>query len=154
MLENILLRSSIRTWSLSINHDAAGERRERWRSSRIRITECRRGGWRLVSESWPNLVSSKAGQSSVYRQERVLLYSFRTKYVWVWNKDFFFLQCRTSTRHGRSTTGICIDCDQISLGAKPKTKTPTQTTKHNRKNQHPHKSQAPGQANQPGKFVN
>ena len=44
---------------------------------------------------------------------------------------FFFLQCRTSTRHGRSTTGICIDCDQISLGAKPKTKNNTHTNKPN-----------------------
>ena len=58
--------------------------------------------------------------------------SFQTLVVEYTSESIFFLlQCRTSTRHGRSTTGICIDCDQISLGAKPKTKTKTHTNKPN-----------------------
>ena len=63
-------------------------------------------------------------------------------------KHFFFLQCRTSTRHGRSTTGNCKDCVKISLEAKPKQKTtPTQPNKHkhNRKtNTHTKARHRPG----------
>ena len=62
---------------------------------------------------------------------------------------FFFLHCRTSTRHGRSTTGNSWDCDKF-----PRDKQKTTTTTKKPTNQHPHTSQAPDQANQPGKFVN
>ena len=39
-------------------------------------------------------------------QDQVRDATFVATFSW----NFFFLQCRTSTRHGRSTTGKCKDC--------------------------------------------
>ena len=46
---------------------------------------------------------------------------------------FFFLQCRTSTRHGRSTTGNCKDCFEDLPGIETQDKNNTHTTKQTQK---------------------
>ena len=66
---------------------------------------------------------------------------------------FFFLQCRTSTRHGRSTTGNCKDCFENLPGIETQTKNNTHTTKQTQKHpkqQHPHRSHATARQNNQG----
>ena len=63
---------------------------------------------------------------------------------------FFFLHCRTSARHGRSITGMCLWLRSNF----PKERN-HQTTQQNQQNkQHPHTSQGTGQAKHSGKFAN
>ena len=71
--------------------------------------------------------------------------------------EFFFLQCRTSTRHGRSTTGNCKDCFENLPGIETQTKNNTHTTKQTQKHPNqttPTQKPSDSQANQPGRFVN
>ena len=67
---------------------------------------------------------------------------------------FFFLHCRTSARHGRSTAGISWDWNQISPEEKPNQKQQTTKNKTKQNKQHPHPNPAPGQVDLPGKFAN
>ena len=67
--------------------------------------------------------------------------------------DFFFLQCRTSTRHGRSTTGNWKDCFENLPGIETQNKTtPTQPNKHKNtpNKQHQHRSHATARQNNQG----
>ena len=76
-----------------------------------------------------------------------------TLYVWFpasWAPIFFFLHCRTSARHGRSTTGMSLWLR--SNFPKERNQQPTQQNQQNK--QHPHTSQGTGQAKQSGKFAN
>ena len=66
------------------------------------------------------------------------------------NKLFFFLHCRTSARHGRSTTGIRMRWKSNFPGRKKPTKNKTNQKTSNNHTQ----AKAPGQADQPGKFAN
>ena len=64
--------------------------------------------------------------------------------------NFFFLHCRTSARHGRSTTGIRMRWKSNFPGNKKPAK-----KKNNQKTSNTHtQAKAPGQADQPGKFAN
>ena len=99
-------------------------------------------------------------ECTALKQKQLSLWFFLLEAAWVdrgtpaEQSCFFFLQCRTSTRHGRSTTGNCKDCFENLPGIETQDKNNTHTTKQTQKQTTPTQKPRDSQAKQPGRFVN